>query len=179
MLSFDFVATFFSIIFGIALTHIMSAAGALFHQKSRDVVRFTYGAFLSLTIILNWWVAFAWRDFADWTFDKFLVLVLWTMSFFGAAIALFPPGEQAASDSDRPVRNFLKLFLVLLALDTAATAMRTGLFSPWYYLIFVGHYALLAVLALVIRNRPFQLGASFWFLGSLLLWSLVVRRLLV
>ena len=62
MTPFEFIAAFFSINLGLALTHILSGAAQLIHQRRGDFVRLIYAAFLALVIILNWWVAFAWRD---------------------------------------------------------------------------------------------------------------------
>jgi hypothetical protein len=175
---FEFIAAFFSIIFGLALTHILSGAAQLIHKRRGDFIRLIYAAFLALVIILNWWVAFAWRDHQGWTFDAFLLLILWAISFYAAAIALFPHHEQDDVSNVSASRDFLRVFLAVLMLDRAATAIRTGLFSPWYYLVFVGHYAVLAILALSIKNVAFQRGAALWFLVSVLTWSLVVRRFL-
>ena len=177
MTPFDFITGFFAIVFGLALTHILSGAFNLVHRSQADATRLAYAAFLIVTITLNWWVAYAWRRHQVWTFDVFLLLVLWTISFYGNAITLFPPKETGEGGFETVRRPFLASFLVMLLLDTAATATRTGLFSPWYYLLFVGHYALIAIAALLIRNEVLQRIAAFWFLGSVLTWSLVVRRL--
>jgi hypothetical protein len=56
--------------------------------------------------------------------------------------------------------------------------MRGTLFTPWYYLLFVLQYAVLAVLAARIKSRMFQRLVAWWFLLSAVAWSLGVRRYL-
>jgi hypothetical protein len=56
--------------------------------------------------------------------------------------------------------------------------MRGKLFTPWYYLPFVMHYGVLAILAARIRSRLFQRLVAWWFLLSVVAWSMGVRRFL-
>ena len=111
-------------------------------------------------------------------FLTFLLIVLWAMSFYVLSIALYPP-EEIASEGE-PFNYFWFFCAVLgtLAADTAWTAMRGKLFTPWYYLPFVLHYAVLAILAERIKSRLFRRLVAWWFLLSVVAWSLGVRRFL-
>lgn len=172
----ELITAFFSIVFGLALAHILSGVANALRRPSDEFVRLVWAATLAMSIILNWWVAFAWSDQHTWTFEVFLLLVVWTMSFYGAAIALFPSEEGVSPTA--AVRNYLKAFVVVLALDTAATATRTGLFSPWYYLLFVGYLLALTLLGLGAKKTQHQGFVAVWTFASILIWALVVRRLL-
>lgn len=95
-------------------------------------------------------MAYGWRSHTAWTFDFFLLLVVWTISFYGGAITLFPPKEQSEKDAESAVRNFMYALLFVTVLDAVVTASRTGLFSPWYYLLVQSYYAALAVSAIFV-----------------------------
>ena len=56
--------------------------------------------------------------------------------------------------------------------------MRGALFNPWYYLPFALHYAVLAILAGRTRSRLIRRLVAWWFLLSIVVWSLGVRRFL-
>jgi hypothetical protein len=100
------------------------------------------------------------------------------MSFYVLSIALYPP-EEIAPDGE-PFNYFWFFCAVLgtLAADTAWTAMRGKLFTPWFYLPFVLHYALLAILAARIKSHWFRRLVAWWFLLSVVAWSMGVRRFL-
>jgi len=173
---FEYFSAFFSIVFGLALTHVLAGAFQTLQRRRVSTLQLTYAAFLILAIVLNWWNSFSWRDFSGWTFERFLLVVVWTVLYYALAITLFPEAEDTAGAFAENRRTFLAVLLALFVVDIAVTSFQTGLFSPWYYLPFVGHYILLTGLAIVIRAPAFQLGAAIWFCGSLLVWSLVVRR---
>ena len=64
-------------------------------------------------------------------------------------------------------------------LDAAQTAIHGDLFHPAWYLPFVGQYALLAAVGLCMRRRGYDRFFGWYFLITLLVWALFVRRFLV
>ena len=176
MSQFDFVSVFFSIVFGLGLSQLLIG---LLHDVSRRRVteqQWVYTAFALSNVILNWWVVFKWRGIQEWPYEVFFLLVVWAIALFGMTIALYPPGEQDVLPFEQRKRTFLWALLAFLGLDIMQTAAQGGLFSPWYFLPFVLHYAVLTLLALRFRKPGFQRIAAWYFLTSVLLWSFVVRR---
>ena len=176
MSQFDFVSVFFSIGFGLGLSQLLIG---LMNDVSRRRVteeQMVYTAFALSNVILNWWVVFKWRGIQLWTYEMFFLLVVWAIALFGMTIALYPPGEQDVLPFEQRKRTFLLAWLVFLVLDTIQIAAQGGLFSPWYLLPFILHYAVLALLTLHFRQRLFQRVAAWYFLTSVLMWSFVVRR---
>jgi len=89
-----------------------------------------------------------------------------------------PPDSATAPSHDTHYRRFLWAVVVAIVFDTTQTAMRGRLFSPVYYLPFVGQYALLAIISISTRNELLRRIIAWWFLISIAAWSLVVRRFL-
>ena len=178
MTEFEFLSVLISIIFGLALTHILSGSIRAIYAGRTTENHLVYTGFVLVVMVLNWWVIFSWRDHQHWSFDVFLLLVFWAISHYVLAITLYPPGAATAADFEIHRRWFFCAFIAMALLDIGQTAMRGDLFRPWYYLLFVLHYAVLAILALKVSSKLFQRVLSWWFLLSILIWSLMVRRFL-
>jgi hypothetical protein len=178
MSQFDFISVLVSIVFGLGLTHLCAGAFQLAYRRQLGAITLLLSAFTFVVLVLNWWMFFGWHDRTNWTFEALLVLVAWAMSFYGIAIALFPPGVDDDIDSDTRHRGFAIGFLVTLVLDVIQTALLGTLFKPWYYLPFVAENAACAVVIHRAMSRRVKKAFAWWLLVSMLLWALVVRRYL-
>lgn len=178
MTEFEFISVMISIIFGLGLTHILAGSISYIFAKRATETQLVYSAFALVVLVLNWWVIFIWRDHSNWSFDEFLVIVLWAISHYQMAITLYPPAEVAPTTFESHRNWFLWSFFGMTFLDIAQTAMRGDLFNPWYYLIFVLHYSAISLAAIFIKARGVQRAISWWFLCSIVVWPLVVRRFL-
>jgi hypothetical protein len=178
MTEFEFLSVLISIIFGLGLTHILAGSVRYIFAGRATETQLVYSLFTLIVLVLNWWVSFTWRDHANWSFDEFLVLVLWSISHFLLAITLYPPDEVALAAFESHRKWFLRSFIGMTLMDIAQTAMRGDLFNPWYYQIFVLHYTSIATAAIFIKSPVVQRVISWWFLFSIFAWSLVVRRFL-
>jgi len=91
---FDYFGVLVSVIFGLALTHILRGLGKLLQLRSqcRAYVPHLLWCFnVVLTVLGAWWGMFWWRNLADWTFDWFVFLSLYAIAQFVWAYMLFPP----------------------------------------------------------------------------------------
>ncbi len=180
MSEFEYLAVFVAIIFGISLTHILAGAIRSIYRGSIDENQLVWTFFILLVLILNWWTAYSWNDQVVWSFDLFLIILLWATSHYIAAITLYPPEASGAGHPFEHRRNwFLWSFIAIAVLDVAQTAARGDAFSPWYYLPFVSHYALLAFIATLVQKPAFHRWLAWYFLISISAWSLIIRRFLV
>ncbi|MEJ2153435.1 MAG: hypothetical protein P8Y29_10955 [Gemmatimonadota bacterium] len=98
------------------------------------------------------------------------------------AVVLYPPdirGDESYFDLFERNRKWLfGTFIVFLLLDVAQTAVRGQLFDPPIFLPYVLHYAVLSGLGIFLDNKRFQAFFAWYMLLSLVLWSVVVRRIL-
>lgn len=181
MSEFEFLAVLLSIVFGLALTHVLSGVIGATVTRTIDDTTLMWTLWVLLVMILNWWTIYPWSEYSQtqvWSFEIYLALILWATAHYVMATLLYAP--DYAADIKPAVRRrwFLGSAILVLLLDMLVTAVRGALFEPWYYLPFVGHYALLAAITLVWRNPVLERILAWYFFSSLLVWALLVRRLL-
>jgi len=164
MSEFEFLIVFISVVIGLGVTHILHGVGRIIHNRGRievDTVHALWTANVLLILVLNWWVSFSWGDFTAWSFDIYLVLIVWAISLYMMAVILYPPdirGDESYTELFERNRQWLfGMFILMIGLDIAQTALRGDLFSPPIYLPFVLHYALLAAIGIVVSNRRYQM----------------------
>ena len=124
MTEFDFLSVLVSIIFGLALTHLLSGQFRFIYQRRMTETHLLYTGWVFMALVLNWWMLFTWHDYQGWTFDAFLLIVLWALSFYVAAIALYPPEEIAPEGKPFNYFWFFCAVIGTIAADIAWTAMR-------------------------------------------------------
>jgi hypothetical protein len=180
---FQFVAVLVAIMFGLSLTHLLSStARAMFATKETQygATRWAWTGFVFLILLLNWWVTFSWREIEVWSFDLFLVFIIWAGSHYALVIALFPFNGMGTDIqiTDWQPRPLLIMFIIVALLDYAQTAVRGELFSSPYYVPFTLHYIVLASIAVYLQSEKFYRVTAWYFLISFFSWALIVRRFL-
>ncbi len=178
---FQFAVVLVAIIFGLSLTHVMSAVARIVFAHATHqygLTRLVWTFFTILVLLLNWWVTFAWQKVEVWSFDLFITFTTWAGFHYWLAISLFPfngmgTDIQIKNWSPRP---FLIIFLGLLLLDIVQTAMRGQLFAVPYYLHFTLHYLAITVLALVINTPRLYTALAWYLMTTVFWWGMLVRR---
>lgn len=98
------------------------------------------------------------------------------------AVVLYPPdirGDESYGNLFEQNRKWLfGTFIVFVLLDIAQTAVRGQLFQPIIYLPFVLHYMVMAAVGIPVANKRYQAFFAWYMLVTLVLWSLIIRRLL-
>jgi hypothetical protein len=179
MSEFEYLAVFVSIIFGISLTHILAGVIRSIYRGQSNETHLVLTGFLFLVMIVNWWTAFSWRSEDEWSFDLFLLIIVWSVTHYVAAITLYPPQVARIDHPFEYRRNwFLWAFVGIASMDILQTAARGDVFSPWYFLPFVLHYIALALLVIFVNRPNLHRWIAWYFLVSIAVWSLVVRRFL-
>jgi hypothetical protein len=185
MSEFEYVAVLVSVILGLGIAHLLAGVAQMIHRRGRykvDAAHLLWTGATFWTLVLNWWVFFQSRTFEGWSFDVFLIVIVWAVAYFLMAVVLYPPDiaedEDYARIFERNRTWFLSLFVASVFVDIALTAVRGDLLDPPTYLPFVLHLAILGVLGIVIKSRRFQVFLAGYVLAIALVWSLVVRRLL-
>lgn len=185
MTEFEYLAVLVSLILGLGITHLLAGVGHMIHRRGQskpDSVHVLWTAATFWTLILNWWVFFQSRRFAEWSFELFLIVIVWAVLFFLMAVVLYPPdladGEDYGTVFERNRTWFLGFFVSASLADIVLTAARGDLFNPPIYLPFALHFVVLGSLGILIKSRRFQVILAGYVLGIGLTWSLVVRRFL-
>lgn len=186
MSSFEFISILMSIIIGLGVTNLLAGAGRAFYRRRQnpmDEVHIVLTIATLLVLVLNWWVVFKWNNEAVWSFDKFLVLIVWTIALYMLTIFLYPPDlseeEEHRNRFEQNRTGYYSTFIAFCLLDIAQTAIRGDLFHPIWYVPFVGQYAVSAGGGLVAQRSGYDRFFAWYQLTTLLIWALVVRRYLV
>ena len=185
MTKFEFLTVLFSIIIGLALTHLLNGLGRAFytrHSNRMDAVHVAWTLTTFLILVLNWWVMMLWEEFDAWNFPTFLLMVLWVTSFYAMAVALYParlPENVSYRILFEDNRSwFLVTFSGMCLLDISVTAIRDDGMPDLVFLVFVGHLAMVGIAGVLIRRRWYDYAAAYWVGLMLLAWSFEVRFIL-
>ena len=180
MSEFEYLAVFVSIIFGLSVTHILAGVMRSIYAREIDETHFVFTAFFALVLMLDWWTAYSWHDVEQWSFDLFLVIIIWSVSHYVAAITLYPP-QVAGTDQTYETRRtwFLWAFIGVIVADIVQTAARGDVLSPWYYLPFLMHYLVLELIVIFTKKPGLHRMIAWYLLISLTIWAFVVRLFLI
>ncbi|MDX1486627.1 MAG: hypothetical protein R3268_00395 [Acidiferrobacterales bacterium] len=182
MSDFEFLTVLVSVVLGFALTRLMGGLGHAYHfrrDSKMDAVHIAWTITTFFVIVLNWWVLLLWRDFEAWTFSVFLTVILWTTSMYVMVVALYPPrlperiNHRELYSSNR--RWFMATFVVMCLLDLITTAIRDQGAPEPHYIAFVGHYAILVSVAVVLDKRSVDLIVAWYIAVTLIAWAIGVR----
>ena len=186
MSSFEFISILMSIVIGLGMTNLLAGAGRAFYRRKQipmDEVHIVLTIATLLVLVLNWWVAFKWNNNVVWSFDKFLVLIVWTIALYMLTTFLYPPDlseeEERRNRFEQNRSGYYSAFIAVCLTDITQTAIRGDLFHPIWYVPYVGQYAILAGGGLIVRRRGYDRFFAWYQLITLLTWALVVRRYLV
>jgi len=178
MSEFEYVAVLLSIVFGLAITQLLSGAVRLFYEDRIDDVRLVWALVVALALITNWWSFFQWRDVEPWRFELYAFLMVWATSHYALAASLFPRDLAGRVEPEREGKVFLVVFLVLFGVDIFEASLRNALMSPWYFLPCMTSWALAVLAALVVRRRWVERLAAWFMLLSILFFNWIARSLL-
>ena len=104
MSSFEFIAALMSIIIGLGVTNLLAGAGRAFYRRKEnplDEVHIVLTLATLLLLVLQWWVTFKWNTEVTWSFDMFLVLIVWTITLYMLTVFLYPPDLSEAEEHQR------------------------------------------------------------------------------
>ncbi len=157
MTEFEYLAVLVSIVLGLGVTHLLAGVGRMIHRREVDTIDPLHAMWTASTfwvLILNWWVFFQAQSFDTWSFELFIVVILWSVSYFMLAMILFPPdlkdGEAYGQIFEKNRKWFLSIFVVASLVDVLLTSMRGDLFDPPAYLPFVLHFVGLGLLGIFV-----------------------------
>jgi hypothetical protein len=179
MSEFEFLAVLLSIVFGLAMTQLLSGTVRLFYEDRIDDVRLAWALSIAVVLIIDWWSFFQWRDAGQWRFELYAFLMVWATFHYALAATLFPRDLAGRIEPERERKVFLVVLLVFVPIDIAEAGLRDDLFSPWYFLPSMASWAVAVSVALVVRHRRVERFVAWYMFLSFLFFALFARRLLL
>lgn len=168
MEAFEYLSVLISIILGLALTQLLTGAGRLIRIRDR-VAFFTPVAIwmgvLFIIIVQSWWTMFTLRLYDEWTFDRFLVVLLHPMLVY-LLVELITPDVEGGGGVDmkanyfRQAPVFFGAMLGLLLASLARPLVLTWRFTPWLDFAFHAVFIALSIIAIFWRSERFHRLAS-------------------
>lgn len=182
MSDFEFLSVLISIVIGLGLTNLLAGLGRMFYFRASnhiDPVHIAWTIAVFFVLVLNWWITLLWRVVEHWTFGHFFTLIIWTSSFYVLTLALFPPNIPNDVDYRKLYEDnrtwFMSSWTVMCLLDISVTYLREGQMPQTFYLLFVGHFAVITFVAIFLKNRTYDLLAAWYIALGMALWSFGVR----
>ncbi len=133
---FEYVMVLVSIVIGLAITHILSAAGATIHRLRGhgmpirlDPVFLLWAGWVLTMLVSFWWWEFRLQETqVDWTFGLYLFLITYAIGLFLLTVILIPHRMEDVKDSFEYFmagrRWFLGGILLVVALDIGDTMLK-------------------------------------------------------
>ena len=90
MSKFEFIAVLLSIIFGLALTNLLSGMLRAFFRRDLTDTRIAWTILVGNLLLVNWWLFFRWSDNEVWHYYEYVYLVGWATVHYLMAVSLFP-----------------------------------------------------------------------------------------
>lgn len=150
-----------------------------FFLKELSETRLAWSLTIGVVLLVNWWGFFRWSDNELWQFHEFVFLVFWATTHYLLAVSIYPYEFMDTYTEELRRKFLLGAMLTVSLIDVVETSIRGNLFDPWYYLLFIGYISGLVIVAMLLP-RPAVLRAIGWILfSSILIWSTVVRNVLV
>jgi hypothetical protein len=162
--AFSYLSVLLSIIIGLGMSQLLTAAGRLI--RHRDVVRFywpplLWAGVLLLIFIQSWWSMFVLRYYTDWTFLSFAIVLLQTILVYMMAAVMLPETvDEAGVDLrvhyEKHRRWIFGFLLAALVTSVAKDVILYGRFAGPANLAFHALFMLTCVSAMLVRRARFH-----------------------
>jgi hypothetical protein len=169
--SFSYLAVLLSIVLGLGLTQLLTAAGRLIRHRDRIRVAWLpllWAAILLLIYVQVWWSMYGLRFRQNWSFLDFTVVLAQTATLYVMAAVVLPEEvDESSADLDlyfdRQHRWFFGFFLATLVVSVAKDVILGGRLPDAVNLGFHILFAAGCVAGIVVRRRRYQhaLGVGF------------------
>ena len=164
--AFSYLSVLLSIILGLGLTQLLTAAGRLIRHRDRvraDWLPLLWSAVLLVVYVQVWWAMFGLRSLREWTFIEFLLVLAQTTTLYMMAAVILPEqvddsGVDLATHYERHHRWFFGFFLATLCISIVKDLVITGHLPVVANVVFHGLFAALCIGAIIAHGRRVQLA---------------------
>jgi hypothetical protein len=165
---FGYLSVLLSIILGLGLTQLLTAAGRLIRHRDRvraDWLPLLWSAVLLVVYVQAWWAMFGLRSLREWTFVEFLLVLAQTTTLYMMAAVVLPEqvddaGVDLAAHYERHHRWFFGFFLATLCISIVKDLVITGHLPVVANVVFHALFAALCIVAIVAPARRTQATLS-------------------
>lgn len=185
MSEFEVLSVLISIIIGLGVTQLLSGFGNAFHYRKYnkiDPVHVVWTITTFFLLVLNWWVALLWRDFDNWTFTIFFIMIAWTISMYIMTVALYPAEIDKHTDYKKVFEAnrtwLLSTFMVMAILDYVVSLIRDGYIVDLLYTGYIASLVLVCMVGIAHKSRRYDQITSVYVMLSLISWSFGIRQIL-
>src|SRR2546423_11354601 len=162
--AFWYLSVLLSIIVGLGLTQLLTAAGRLIRHRDRvrvDWLPLLWAAVLLVVFVQVWWSMFGLRTYREWTFTGFLLILAQTCTLYMMAAVALP--EQVEGDTvdlaahyEHQHRWFFGFFLATLFISVVKDRVLNGQLPTTINLAFHVFFVAVCLSAIIIRARRYQ-----------------------
>lgn len=165
--AFSYLSVLLSIILGLGLTQLLTAAGRLIRHRDRvraDWLPLLWAAVLLVVYVQTWWAMFGLRELRAWTFVMFLTVLAQAITLYMMAAVILP--EQIGDDDtifvdlrayyERHHQWFFGFFLATLAVSLAKDVVISGRLPDAVNVAFHAVLAAMCIVAILVRRRRVQ-----------------------
>lgn len=160
---FDYFGVLLSIIFGLALTHVLRGLGRLVqlrHETRAYWVHVVWSLNVVIYVLSIWWGMYWWKELQDWSVAWFMYIATYAIAIFMWSFMLFPqefaPGVDFADYFYTNRRWFFGVQAVVCLLDLPETLRKETLHlraTPTAYPYVISGFLLLSLVGLFTGNR--------------------------
>ncbi len=175
---FEFIAVLVSIVFGVAITNLLSGMLRSYFKRDLSNTRLAWSLAVGMVLVANWWGFFRWSDNPEWEFPEFLFLMFWSTTHYLLAVSMYPYAFLDEYSEEMQRKFLLCSMLVVVVADVAENAVRGELFSPWHYPVFISSIGVLAATPLVWKNPIVMCIAGWMLFAAVISWMTLVRGVL-
>lgn len=181
MSPYEYLTVFLSVIFGLAIVHLLSGVSLILDARERSRpywVHLVWTLNVFVLAVVTWWFNFSLEAIREWSFLHFADLVFYAVLIYVLAGLLYPTrGPEVVDFRAHFERNrqwFFTVFAIFVPVDVfnsllEVTAGLEGYFGQVYF-FFMGASLLGAVAAARTRNALFHGLFGIGWLVSLLAW---------
>lgn len=162
--AFSYLSVLLSIIIGLGMTQVLTAAGRLVRHRERvtmDWLPLLWAALMLVIFVQVWWSSFGLRQYRDWTFVGFLLILAQTCTLYLMSAVILPeqveePRTDLAAHYQRQHQWFFSLLLVTLIVSVLKDLVINGQWPSALNLGFHVFLAAISISAIFIRQRRYQ-----------------------
>jgi hypothetical protein len=160
---FDYFGVLVSVIFGLALTHMLRGIGRVIelrHEVRPYWVHLVWALNVVVFVLALWWGMYWWRGLQEWTSEWFFFIAGYAVAIFMWSYLLFPgeltPGVDFETYFYANRRWFFGFGMVVFLMDIPETTRKSALHlrpTPPIYPYVIAAFLLMCGIGFVTANR--------------------------
>jgi hypothetical protein len=160
---FDYFGVLVSVMFGLALTHMLRGVGRMIELR-REVrpywVQLVWALNVVVFVLAIWWGMYWWKGLQEWTAEWFFFIAAYAVAIFMWAYVLFPADLSAGADLESYFyanrRWFFGIGMVVFLMDIPETVRKDVLHlraMPEVYPYVITGFLVMSGIGFVTANR--------------------------